>query len=109
MKNEFFRRFKNVPFNFCFLMFFIICKMLALLKNHLNYLNDNIFECFFSNCKKLSFSKKIIFFITYNDEKSIIYNRLYIMRILSVEECLVKTRIYLKDFLNDLKKSDKFN
>ena len=33
--------------NFSFVMIYIIQKMLVLLKNHLNYLKDNIFECFF--------------------------------------------------------------
>ena len=32
--------------NFSFVMIYVICKILVLLKNHLNYLNDNIFECF---------------------------------------------------------------
>ena len=33
--------------NFNFVMFYIIHKMLLLLENHLNYLKDNILECFF--------------------------------------------------------------
>ena len=33
--------------NFNFLMIYIIHKILVLLKNHLCYLIDNIFECFF--------------------------------------------------------------
>ena len=36
--------------NFNLIMIYIILKIsiaLLLLKNHLNYLNDNIFECFF--------------------------------------------------------------
>ena len=32
--------------SFSFVMIYIIHKMLVLLKNHLNYLKDNIFECF---------------------------------------------------------------
>ena len=32
--------------NFNFLVIYIIYKMLVLLKNHLNYFKDNIFECF---------------------------------------------------------------
>ena len=43
--------------------------MLVLLKNHQNYVKDNIFECFFKKYNKL-FSKKKIFFIIYNNEKS---------------------------------------
>ena len=30
-----------------FVMIYIIHKMLVLLKNHLSYIKDNIFECFF--------------------------------------------------------------
>ena len=42
--------------------------MLVLLKNHLNYLKDSIFECFFKEYNRLSFFlKKVIFFTTYND------------------------------------------
>ena len=33
--------------NFNFVMIYIIHKILELLKNHLIYLKDNIFECFF--------------------------------------------------------------
>ena len=33
--------------NFNFIMIYIIDKMLVLLKNHLNYHKDSIFECFF--------------------------------------------------------------
>ena len=36
--------------NFDFVMIYIIHKMLALLINDLNYLKDNIFECFFKEC-----------------------------------------------------------
>ena len=32
--------------NFGFVIIYIIHKMLILLKYHLNYLKDNIFECF---------------------------------------------------------------
>ena len=32
--------------NFNFVMICIILKVLVLLKNHLNYLEDSIFECF---------------------------------------------------------------
>ena len=34
-------------------MIYIIRKMLVLLKNHLNYLKDNIFEYFFKKQNKL--------------------------------------------------------
>ena len=46
-------------------MVYIIHKILVSIKNHLNYLKVNIFECFF---KKLFFLNN--FFITYNSEKS---------------------------------------
>ena len=44
--------------------------MLVVLKKHLNYLKNNIFECFFKKDNKLLFFKKIIFFKIYNEEKS---------------------------------------
>ena len=34
--------------NFSFTMIYTIHKILVLIKNHLNYLRDNIFECFFN-------------------------------------------------------------
>ena len=33
--------------NFNFAMIYIIQKILVLIKNHMNYFKDNIFECFF--------------------------------------------------------------
>ena len=33
--------------NFGFIMIYTIHKNLVMIKNHLNYLKDNIFECFF--------------------------------------------------------------
>ena len=44
--------------NFSFVMIYIIHKMLVLLKNHLNYLKDNIFECFFEEYNRLFFFLK---------------------------------------------------
>ena len=38
---------------FNFAMIYIIYKVLLLLKNHLNYLKDNIFECFFKKYNRL--------------------------------------------------------
>ena len=55
--------------NFSFVMIYIIHKMLVLLKNHLNYLKDNIFECFFEEYNRLFFFLKKNFFITYNNGK----------------------------------------
>ena len=47
--------------HFNFIMIHIIRKMLVLLKNHLNYLKDNIFECFFKKYNRLLFFKNIFF------------------------------------------------
>ena len=40
--------------NFNFVMIYIIHKMLLLLKNHVNYLRNSIFECFL---------RRVIFFL----------------------------------------------
>ena len=40
---------------FAFIMIYIIHKMLVLIKNHLNYLKDNIFECFIEKYNRISF------------------------------------------------------
>ena len=48
--------------NFNFVMIYIIHKILILLKNYLNYFQDNIFECFFKSCNRLLFLKKLYFF-----------------------------------------------
>ena len=42
--------------------------MLVLLKNHLNYLNNSIFECCFKKYNKFLFKKNHLF-TTYNDGK----------------------------------------
>ena len=39
--------------NFNFAMIYIIHKILVLIKNHLSYLKDNIFECFFKKYNRL--------------------------------------------------------
>ena len=39
--------FKKSVFNFSFIIIYIIHKILVLIKNDLNYVKDNIFECFF--------------------------------------------------------------
>ena len=44
--------------NFNFVMIHIIHKILELLKNHLIYLKDDIFECFFKKYNKLSYFLK---------------------------------------------------
>ena len=57
--------------NFNFVMIYIIRKILVLLKNHLNYLKDNVFEWFIKKYNELLFFlKKIIIFIAYNDGQS---------------------------------------
>ena len=45
----------NFTIYFKFVMIHISHKILVLIKNHLNYLQDNIFECFFKNCNRLLF------------------------------------------------------
>ena len=53
---------------FSFVIVYIIDKTLVLLKNHLNYLKDSIFECFVKECNRfLSFL--ILFFTAYNNGK----------------------------------------
>ena len=56
--------------NVSFAMIYIIHKMLVMLKNHLNYLKDNIFECFLKKYNRHLFFKKDILFIIYNRRKS---------------------------------------
>ena len=53
-----------------FVMIHIICKMLVLIKNHLDYLKDNTLEFFFKKYNSLLFFSKNIFFIIYNNGKS---------------------------------------
>ena len=43
--------------NFSFVVIYIINKILVLLKNHLNYVKDSIFECFFKKYNKLFYKK----------------------------------------------------
>ena len=50
-----------------FTMIYIIHKILVLIKNHLNYLKDNILRSFFL---EVFFFFIIFFFIIYNNEKS---------------------------------------
>ena len=44
--------------NFTFVMIYIIHIILVLLKNHLNYLEDSIFEWFFKEHNRLFFKKR---------------------------------------------------
>ena len=48
--------------DFNFAMIYIIHKMLVLLKNNLNYLKDNILECFFKEYNRLLIFYKKLFF-----------------------------------------------
>ena len=48
--------------NFSFVMIYIIHKILVLIKNHRNYLKDNIFKCFFKKYNRLLFFLKNYFF-----------------------------------------------
>ena len=49
--------------NFNFTMICIIHKILVLIKKHLNYFKDNIFECFFRKYNRLSFFLYFFFII----------------------------------------------
>ena len=44
--------------NSSFVLICVIHKILVLLKNYLNYLKDNVFECFFKNCNRILFFLK---------------------------------------------------
>ena len=58
-------------FHFNFAMIHIIHKILVLIKNHMNYLKDNLFEFFLKKYDRLLFFfLKIFFFIIYNNAKS---------------------------------------
>ena len=53
---------------FSFIMIFTFYKILVLIKNHLNYLKDNIFERFFKKYNRILFFLKK-FFQTCNNGK----------------------------------------
>ena len=66
----------NISLNISFFMIYIIQEMLVLLKNHQNYLKDNILECFFKEYNRLLFFDKIIYtIITCNNGKSKAWRR----------------------------------
>ena len=54
---------------FSFVLIYIIHTILVFLKNHLNYLKDKIFECFFKSIKDVYYFLKTFFFARYNDRK----------------------------------------
>ena len=56
--------------NLNFVMIYVIHKTLVLIKIHLNYLKDNIFECLFRSIIDLKKKKGKQNLITKNDEKS---------------------------------------
>ena len=61
-KDGFIRSLRMSFLNFNFVMIYKIHKILALLKNHLIYLKDNIFKCFLSSIINFdTFFKKINF------------------------------------------------
>ena len=72
-------------FNVNFVMIYKIQKMLVLLKNHLNYLKESIFECFFKKYNRLLlFKKKMILFMMENprpEEENIIKNTRNLFRL----------------------------
>ena len=53
IKNEFIKKFKKSLLNFSFIMIYAIRKISVFIKNHLNYLKDSIFECFFEKYNKV--------------------------------------------------------
>ena len=53
--------FRTLLVSFNFAMIYIIHKMLILIKNHLYYYKDNIFEFFCKNNNRLLFLKKLFF------------------------------------------------
>ena len=55
--------------NFNFVMIHITREILVLIKNHLTYLKDNIFECFLRSIIDFYFLKKLFFFKIYNNGK----------------------------------------
>ena len=52
---------KMLLLNFNFAMIYIVHKILVLLKNNLNCLKDNIFECFLRSIIEYFFCKLIFF------------------------------------------------
>ena len=57
MKKDLLEDLRMSLLNFNFVIIYIIHKILALPKNHLNHLKDNIFECFFKK-----YNLKVFFF-----------------------------------------------
>ena len=95
---------KKSLLNFSLIMIYPIHKTLVLVKNQMNYLKDNIFESFLKSIIDFYFSVRVSNF----------WNNNYIeyesngdkKKTQSVEEYLNKVSPYLKDIINNLKKSD---
>ena len=62
---NFFKNLRMSLLNFDFIMIYVIHKILVLTKNYLNYLENNIFECFFKNYYRLLFFLKNNNFLQY--------------------------------------------
>ena len=71
--------------------------MLVLIKNNLNYLKDSIFKFFL---------RSIIDFYFFTNLSRLKKEQITLQLKVSVEECLNKISPYLKDIINNLKKSD---
>ena len=52
--------------NLGFIMTYKTHKTLVFIKNHLNYLQDNIFKCFFKKYNKLLFYFILFYFFSHN-------------------------------------------
>ena len=67
---KFIKTIENFYFKFSFVVIYIIHKILVLLKNHLNFLKDSVFECFLRSIIDFHFSKTLISVKVYNDGRS---------------------------------------
>ena len=67
---KFIKTIENFYFKFSFVVIYIIHKILVLLKNHLNFLKDSVFECFLRSIIDFHFSKTIISIKVYSDGRS---------------------------------------
>ena len=54
--------FKMSLLKFSFIMIYTTHKILVLIKNHLDYIKDNTFECFFNKYNRFLFFKKSNYF-----------------------------------------------
>ena len=90
-------------------MIHVICKMLRLLKNHLNYLKDNIFKCIFEKYNKRFFffnwflSKCIIKESLTPEEENIIKDKRNLLRLKNEQNYSAVKNINLFMLKNKLK------